>query len=271
MSQIVGLADKQFVSDQYKNAKQLNARIQLHQRFSTNKYGWHRWAFDQFSLPPHGRILELGCGSGELWLENIDRIPAKWEITLSDSSVGMLQQTRQSLDHSHRFRFALIDAQYLPFDNQYFDGVVANHMLYHVPDMHKALSEIHRVLKPDGSFCASTVGQKHLQEITDLVRRFDPQLAWWGIRQSDSFVLENGAAQLARRFTDVTLHRYEDSLVVTEPAPLVAYIFSARPRMTIDQQVEFSNFVSREFQRFNGEFYITKDAGMFVSRHPLHS
>jgi len=76
-SQIAGLADKQFVSGQYQNAKNLNARIQLHQRFSTNKYGWHRWVFDQFSFPPQSRILELGCGSGELWLESIDHVPAE--------------------------------------------------------------------------------------------------------------------------------------------------------------------------------------------------
>ncbi len=59
MSQIARLADTQFVTDQYQNAKNLNARIQLHQRFSTNKYGWHRWVFDQFSFPPQSRILEL--------------------------------------------------------------------------------------------------------------------------------------------------------------------------------------------------------------------
>jgi 16S rRNA G1207 methylase RsmC len=54
------------------NASNLNARIRLHQMFSTNKVGWQRWLFDQFKLPPQGRILELGCGAGTLWLENLE-------------------------------------------------------------------------------------------------------------------------------------------------------------------------------------------------------
>jgi SAM-dependent methyltransferase len=180
VSEIAGLADTQFVTGQYQNAKNLNTRIQLHQRFSTNKYGWHRWVFDQFSFPLQSRILELGCGTGELWLENIDRVPGEWEITLSDYSAGMLQQAQQNLDHSRRFRFEVIDAQTLPFASRSFDSIIANHMLYHVPDRNKALSEIRRVSNSEGSFHASTVGQRHLQEIAGLVGRFDPQLAGWG-------------------------------------------------------------------------------------------
>lgn len=269
MPEIAGIADTQFVTGQYQNAKNLNARIQLHRRFSTNKYGWHRWVFDQFSFLPQSRVLELGCGSGELWLENIDRIPAEWEITLSDSSAGILQQARQSLDHRRRLRFEISDAQFIPFESRSFDGVVANHMLYHVPDRNKALSEMRRVLKPEGSVYVSTVGQGHLQEIADLLGRFDPQLVRWGASAADSFVLENGAAELAYWFADVTLHHYGDSLLVTEIAPLIDYILSGRIKLTVDQQLEFTNFVSREFRRLDGKFYITKDSGVFVARRPL--
>jgi tRNA1(Val) A37 N6-methylase TrmN6 len=75
MTPIKSLADPHYVSDQYKNADNLNARIRLHQLFSTNQYGWQHWLFDQFKLPPRGRILELGCGTGLLWLENLERRP----------------------------------------------------------------------------------------------------------------------------------------------------------------------------------------------------
>ena len=70
------LSDQDYLlTDQYRNASNLNARIQLHVRFSTNKYSWMRWVFDQLDLPPHCHILELGCGSGELWRKNMQRIP----------------------------------------------------------------------------------------------------------------------------------------------------------------------------------------------------
>ena len=62
------------LADQYKDSGNLNTRINLHQRFSSNQYGWHTWIFDHFDILSTGRILELGCGQGDLWLENIERI-----------------------------------------------------------------------------------------------------------------------------------------------------------------------------------------------------
>jgi len=268
MSQIAGLNDKPFVAEQYCNSGNLNIRIHLHQRFSTNKYGWHRWVFGRLCFPAASRILELGCGTGELWLENLDRIPGGWEITLSDLSAGMVRQARQNLGGNHRFRFEVVDAQCIPYADRSLDGVIANHMLYHVPDRGLALAEIHRVLRPGGRFVASTVGRGHLHEIADLLGRFDPGLIGWGTQQTHSFVLENGADQLAASFAGVTLARYEDALLVTKPAPLIEYILSGTVKLTAEQQQAFARFVAQEFERREGTFAITKDSGVFAARRP---
>ena len=53
--------------DQYKDGSNLSARIRLHQRFSTNRYGMMRWMFDQMEIPEPASVLELGCGTGVLW------------------------------------------------------------------------------------------------------------------------------------------------------------------------------------------------------------
>jgi ubiquinone/menaquinone biosynthesis C-methylase UbiE len=169
--------------------------------------------FDQFRLPPESRILELGGGSGQLWLENLDRIPSHWEIAISDFSSGMIRQARQNLAGRARpFSFSTIDAQSIPFMKETFDAVIANHMLYHIPDRPLALAEIQRVLKPGGRLYASTIGRNHMRELGELIGRFDPDLASWGWHPSDTFLLENGAAQLSQRFRRVELRRYEDSL-----------------------------------------------------------
>jgi SAM-dependent methyltransferase len=108
------------LNEQYKNSANLTARIQLHERFSVNKYDWYRWIFDHFKIAPGSRILELGCGHGKLWLHNLDRILDNWDVTLSDFSPGMLQEAEQNLRpvSHHPFTFAIIDAQSIPFGNE---------------------------------------------------------------------------------------------------------------------------------------------------------
>ena len=256
--------DRQYLEKQYKDSSNLDARIHLHQRFSVNKVGWHRWVFDQFSLPPASRILELGCGPGYLWLDNLDRIPAGWELTLSDFSAGMLEQVRRNLQGGRKFEYKGIDAQSIPLESASFDAVIANHMLYHVPDRSLALAEIRRVLKPSGTFYASTVGDRHLNEIGDLIRKFDPGLTSWG-RVADSFTLENGMAQLSPWFTNIKLYRYADALEVTEVSPLADYIFSGWAHIPLERQVAFREFVAREMESHGGVIHITKDSGLIVS------
>src|SRR5690349_3664651 len=107
------LSDQHYLkTDQYRDASNLNARIALHVRFSTNKYGWLRWVFDQLDLAPDSRILEIGCGPGTLWIENRPRIPAGWRLTLADLSSGMAHEARQGIGPAPpTFRFLVADAQ----------------------------------------------------------------------------------------------------------------------------------------------------------------
>src|ERR1051325_9820719 len=122
------LTDPDYLKDQYHNSSNLDARIDLHRRFSTNKHGWYRWVFDQYLSVPQGRIVELGCGSARTWADNRDRIPSGWEVILTDISTGMLDDARENLrDAAHPIGFELVDAQSLPFAGESFDAVIANH------------------------------------------------------------------------------------------------------------------------------------------------
>lgn len=269
MSRVQAIADTNYVINQYRSASNLNARIRLHQEFSTNKYGWQRWLFEQFKFTPNSRILELGCGTGNLWAENLDRIPKGLEIVLSDFSEGMLEQAKQNLKHSSFFQFKVIDAQSIPFENKSFDFVIANHMLYHMPERSKALSEIRRVLRPGGHFYASTIGCNHLKEIDDLLSKFDNQLNSWGKMFLESFSLENGSTQLEKYFANISLARYPDSLLVTDAKLLTDYILSGRIELSDDQQMNLAEFVTQELKSNNNKFYITKDSGVFISSGTL--
>jgi ubiquinone/menaquinone biosynthesis C-methylase UbiE len=262
------------LTNQYNNAQKLEARIQLHRLFSTNRYSWFRWVFDHFALPPQSSLLELGCGPGYVWSRNADRIPEQWQITLSDFSPGMLQEARQNLQAMHRpFMFKQVDAQAIPFGNESFDAVIANHMLYHVPDGAKALAEIHRVLKPGGVFYAATNGRDNMHKLRGITTSLVPSAtAMWGEISQDqtqpySFYLETGGAELAPWFSPVTIHHYEDALVVTEVQPLIAYILST-PIATLfsDELIQHAiDIVQSEIDE-KGAIHIRKVSGLFEAR-----
>jgi SAM-dependent methyltransferase len=251
-------------TEQYKEASNLNARICLHQRFSTNSYPWQRWVFDQFDLPGRCDVLDMGCGPGDLWLENADRIPAEWTIVLSDLSLGMVQRARHNLESSNRrFGYRVIDAQAIPFPDQSFGAVIANHMLYHVPDRAKALYEMNRVLRPGGHLYTATNGLGHLRELRDLVERYRGDVGRTNV--AAVFGLENGAAQLSRHFAHVTCHRREDSLAVTEVEPLIAYAKSMMGPTASGQTVKTLSRFIREQIGAQGAIHIGKDSGVFVA------
>ena len=263
------LNDQQYLCEQqYKDSTHLRARIRFYAQFSANPYGWSRWMFDQLDSVHGSRVLELGCGRGDLWAENRERIPNSWNVLLSDFSPGMLADAREHLgDFQSRFKFRLIDAQAIPFDDAAFDVVIANHMLFHVPDRPSALSEIHRVLKPGGRLYASTTGASHLQELFDLVRQFE--LAFLPFAASNPFTLENGMPQLARWFEDVTVRRYDDSLAVTQAAPLVDFVLSSSSASVSglsERREAFIGFVEREMAARGGVIHIAKDSGLFIAR-----
>lgn len=250
--------DPQYLkTDQYRDSTNLDARVVLHQRFSTNPYGWFKWVFDALlKLPEHAKILELGCGPAYLWKDNISHIPTGWSVTLSDLSPGMLDAAWRNLVVTGRtFQFQEIDAQSIPFEEETFDAVIANHMLYHVPDRAKAFSEIRRVLKPSGYLFATTIGQNHLKELGNWIRF---------VSFGSPFTLENGFEQLKQFFPQVTLSRYLDSLHVTEVKPMVGFILSTSysAHMGEGQLAALENELEQELQE-NGKIFISKDSGLF--------
>lgn len=257
--------DQQYLkSDQYKDASNLDARVVIHQRFSTNSYGWFQWVFDTLlTLPENARILELGSGPGYLWKENIDRIPFDWNLTLSDLSAGMIDTAWRNLVVTGRaFQFKEIDAQSIPFEDESFDAIVANHMLYHVPDRPKAIAEIRRVLKPGGHLFATTVGKHHMKEVMDWYARVHISKIWESF--ANPFTLENASAQLKPYFSSVALSRYEDNLHVTEIEPLLAYIRSGIRVMELSEK-ELANLqhdLEKELKE-KGKIFISKDSGLF--------
>ena len=254
------------IIEQYKNAKNLNDRISLHEKYSTNKQGWFNWLFYQIDFSRVNRLLELGCGNGKLWQEN--RIDLRnREIFLSDISEGMVEEVRNKLGSD--FNCIVADAEKIPFKDEYFDTIVANHVLFYLNDLNLGLKEIDRVLKSDGIFYCSTYGKNHMKEITEIVQNFDSRINLSNHSLYDIFGLENGENILKNYFSSVHRFDYQDSLEITESKPLIDYIMSCHgnqneilgPRLN-----EFKEYIE-ELLKNNGKIIISKQAGMFKAHH----
>ena len=125
----------------------------------------------------------------------------------------------------------------MPFYDESFGAVIANHMLYDVPGRQRVFAEIRRVLKPGGELYATTNGFGRLCEMQDLVGRVKPEASIGPNEPDDTpFRLETGEEQLASWFEDIQVRRLERELIVTEVEPLVGYVQSAaRTRLDAHQ------------------------------------
>lgn len=254
---------------QYQNSTNISARIQLHSLYSQNEQGWFPWIYEQCEIISGMKILEIGCGNARLWTENIRRIPDNVEIVLSDISEGIVREIRRdSLFHEDkRFSFASFDCQEIPYEKGSFDLVIANHMLFYCENINQVIEEIKRVLKPGGTLIASTYGEKHMHEITDLVQQFDSRITLAAENLYERFGKENGAAWLKPCFENVEWRLYEDSLVVEKPEPVMEYILSCHGNQNqyiLERYNKFRSFVSDKMRK---PFRITKEAGIFRAKN----
>ncbi|MDD6194973.1 MAG: methyltransferase domain-containing protein [Lachnospiraceae bacterium] len=252
---------------QYQNASNISSRIDLHRLYSQNKQGWFPWVFEQCRIVPGMRILELGCGDGSFWLQNSDLIPEDCEIVLSDISRGMVRDARRTLQGKGNFKYKVCSCDEIPFENETFDLVVANHVLFYCQDVERACGEIARVMKPKGTFVCSAYGSAHMSEISQLVQGFDDRIILSAHKLYSHFGKENGGEMLRKFFAGVQWMEYEDALLVTDAEPLISYILSChgnQNQIILERYKEFRNFVKKQVG--DDGFPITKDAGVFICK-----
>jgi SAM-dependent methyltransferase len=209
------------VLDGYGATAPLASRIAIH-AYGTNPVSW--FAFVRARLPAAEAVVEAGAGTGALWAGA--QRPER--LVLTDSSAAMCVTQRAAGHASVRAR-----AERLPFAAGTFDGALANHVLYHLPDPRAGLAELHRVVRPGGWVAVATNGGGHMGEVSDLAVAA-------GLPRADvheRFPAESAAEAVAEWFGDVEVHRYDDTLAVPDAGPVVAYVASLTPAgLTAEQE-----------------------------------
>ena len=187
------------MKEQYSTADNLNIRISIHKKYSVNKKGFWNWIFSNYQIEDGMSVLELGCGTGEMWIGKDDLIKRCSTLILSDQSEGMLSMAKANLREYDRIEYRAADIQDIPFSDGQFDIIIANMMLYHVPDLSKGLQEVHRVLKENGTFYCATYGENGIKEHIELLFDDFPISSIYNY----NFTLQNGKEKLKRYFPNV--------------------------------------------------------------------
>lgn len=256
---------EQDLLEQYKNSTNINIRIKLHEKYSINPIHWFEWMFSQYHLDNGMKVLEIGCGNGELWQRNQKNIP-NIQLTLTDISQGMLDDAKNRLKDIKDINYQCFDCHQIPYDNQTFDIVIANHVLFYVQDIEQVLKEINRVLKNDGIFYCSTYGKKHMKEITDLIKEFNPKITLSNIKLYDVFGLENGKIILEPYFKKIETLIHDDYLLVNDVNDIINYILSCHGNQSEFILKDYESFKRYMEKKVKNEIKITKAAGIFICR-----
>lgn len=289
------MRDKAQVRDNlYGDAAKLGARVDLQRRFSVNPHPIADWELGLVDLSNVQQALDAGCGTGAFLVPLARRLTPQGATVIGlDLAEGTLGQARARVQaEGLPVNCVIGDVEALPFDDGSFDLVLANYMLYHVPNLEQAIAELRRVLRPGGMLLAATNGEGHMR---DLWRLEEQAFIRLGVSLQTvaalmergraagemSFRLDNGEQWLRRAFTEVRLERYPDELRVTEVEPLVAYLDSM---WTVDQIVEGATatdheqtllrtqvvdsfrVIVQERMATDGVIRIAKETGAFVAR-----
>ncbi|MFI9625351.1 class I SAM-dependent methyltransferase [Streptomyces sp. NPDC052042] len=122
----------------------------------------------------YGEIIEIGFGSGH----NVPFYPGTvTDVAAIEPSDLAWRLARERIDAGRTpVRRAALDSQYLPFDDDTFDGALSTYTLCTIPDADGALREVRRVLKPGGTlhFLEHGLAPEEDEDVRRRQRRLDP-------------------------------------------------------------------------------------------------
>lgn len=181
------------------------------------------WAMSRFvfltkkvrRLIQNGKILDIGFGDGRLLAGLSGQGRELYGIDISEKNVVLTQDQFKTKGLLAEFKFGNINA--IPYQDAYFDCVVASEVLEHVDDdtLRRGLSEIKRVLKPGGYLVITTPADEKLDENLVYCPDCQKQFHRWGHKQS--FSMERISSWLA---PDYNIERIKKIALYSQTKPV---------------------------------------------------
>ena len=135
---------------------------------------WRRYTINQISLPPSGRILDIGAGTGQLALEASRQNPSS-QVIAADLTLPMMI-LGQSRYHKNNLMWIGSETSRLPFPSNSFEAVVSGFLVRNLADVNQSLKEHYRVLKPGGKIAILDTTKRAPDLLTPLIHLYMARL-----------------------------------------------------------------------------------------------
>ena len=266
--------DPRYLAYQYGDSEKLRIRLETHEQFSERlQDDWYPKYVAQLGPTPGERVLDVGCGFGAFHRALGEVGP---RVVAFDYSPGMASEahhraTRDGL----AVQVLRADAQQLPLADNSLDHALASHMLYHVPDIRRALTEIRRVVKVGGRVLITTNAADHSARLHDLHAQAARDLGL-----TPGAVPGHGRFSLAELplvrsvLPNVQLHVQPNAFVFPDVESALRYYASGRVDDVLERRDDVSHrsaLLSRmaeligEIVAREGVFRVPKNAGSFLA------
>ncbi len=265
--------DPAYLKYQYDDSEKLRIRQETHAKFGDPPgEAFLRWVVERLAPEAGNLVLDAGSGPG-IYHRFLAQRGAR--VVGLDYSAGMI---RDSLNNASAGGWGLMAARAtivsIPIATGSCDRVMANHVLYHVPGVHRALQELRRVLRPGGRAVMATNSRDAQQELESLHNDAARSLGYEPAgRATMRFAIED--LDLVRgTFPNSQAHLFESAFRFPASEPALRYYATSmidnirdapadgshRPPLLSAMRSAIEHIVQRD-----GEFVVQKLAGAFVA------
>jgi SAM-dependent methyltransferase len=265
--------DPTYLTYQYADSEKLRIRQEAHRLYSEAEGDFFDWLLDILDPQSGEFVADVGCGPGAYHPKLADRGA---QVLGIDASLGMVMDAlRQARSRKLPVWAVQAGAERLPLADNCCDRLMANHMLYHVPDQGAALCEMARVLKPGGRVILATNAADNSGHLRDLHGDSARELGY--VPVDGSLVLRfslDDRALVAQIFPNVRVVVRSDAFRFPSLDSVLRYYASMMidliesPPADASHRAPLLTAMTRKLQPIfhcEGIFRVPKDAGCFVA------
>ena len=263
----------------YESTAGYDVRVRTHELYSVATPSWPEWLIEQVPRAGVRTVLDVGCGTGGL-LRQLEAAGIGDHWVGIDQSEAMVVRARGRAEEAGLvIEYRKGDILDPPCEGERFDLICACHVLYHVPDIRRAVRRCRQLLSSQGTFLAATNSrytmQPYSQAVWSAVRERLPEIQLDPAPDHVRFSLENGAEYLIPNFDCIEIRVRRDAFRFSEATPWADYLKSCRDLdmpvgHTEDDWRQVAQVIDEvvQAQLAEGVLIVPKVAGVFLCGRP---